>query len=178
MFVCSGFKHEAHQPEKGDRKDADDEEDGVEDEHPGQSNLSSRQVAAYGRAGAPSCNLAKLRRRRCRRRYHHHHHHGVKTSAVDVNEEEVHELLIPKIKLTSNHHHHHPVAGRLVGADDVEASEDEKVQTNHHDEDGDDDGGHGGGPEHGLGAKGLQDAEASLAGYDGGQDFGNASQRV
>ena len=66
----------------------------------------------------------------------------------------------------------------VVHAHGIVASGHKEVQTHHHHVDGDDDGGHGGGPEHGLGAKRLQDAEASLAGYDGRQDLGNPGEPV
>ena len=85
---------------------------------------------------------------------------------------------MPTIEVAENACHDDAVSFRVVGADDVVASDHQEVQTYHHDVDGDDDGGHGGGPEHGLGAKRLQDAEASLAGYDGGQDLGNPGEPV
>ena len=83
-----------------------------------------------------------------------------------------------KIKLAGDDCSDDAVGDRVVGADDVVASEHQKVKPHHHDVDCDDDGGHGGGPEHSLGAKRLQDAEASLAGYDGRQDLGNAAEPV
>ena len=78
---------------------------------------------------------------------------------------------MPKVKLASRDRHNDAVTNGVVSTDDVVASGHKEVQTHHHHVDGDDGGGHGGGPEHCLGAKRLQDAEASLAGYDGGQDL-------
>ena len=82
------------------------------------------------------------------------------------------------IKIPTNSYPDVAVAAGVVGADDIVPSQHHKVKPNHHHVDGDDGGGHGGGPEHGLGAKRLQDAEASLAGYDGGQDLGNPGEPV
>ena len=146
------FKHQAHRPEQGDGKDAGDEEDGVVDEHPGQSDLSWRHAATGRRAGPPGSSLTKLYRRYCRRRRHHHHHHARESDAEDKSDENVQDLLVLKIKLAANNSLHDAVGDRVVGADDVVASEHQKVRSHRHDVDGDDDGGHGGGPEHGLGA--------------------------
>ena len=53
------------------------------------------------------------------------------------------------------------------------ARHDEKIKTHYNDVDNNDDSGGGGGSQHGVGAERLEDAEASLAGDNGGQDLGN-----
>ena len=83
-----------------------------------------------------------------------------------------------KVEISTRACHNDRTTEGVVGADDVVASGYQKVQAHHQDVDGDDDGGHSGGPEHGLGSKRLQDAEASLAGDDGGQDLGNPGEPV
>ena len=151
----SSLKTQAHWPEQGDGKDAGDEEERVEDEHPGQGDLSWRHAATGRRAGPPCSSLTKLYRRDYRRCRHHHHHYWIEASSVHVNEQKVHDLLIPKVKLTASKHHYDDATGGDEGADDLVAGENKKIQAHYQDVDGNDDGGHGGGPEHGLGSKGL-----------------------
>ena len=161
------------QPEHGVGEDADDEEHGVADEHLGQGDLLWRHPCAGRRLSPPRCSLPQFYRRYDRRRHHHHHHHRGENSIINDNLQVVENLLMVQVELPRHERQEGVLADRVVHTSDTIAERDEKEKSHDNDVNNDDDDGGGGGTQHGLGAERLQDAEASLAGDDGGHDLGN-----
>ena len=161
------------QPEQGDGQDADDEQHGVAHEHLGQGDLLWRHTAAGRRLSPPCCSLPKFYRRYDRRRRHHRHHHPRETHTVHEGVQVVDELLVVQVELSRHDWPEGDVANRVVHTCDSIARNDEEIKSQNDSVDDDDDSGSGGGTQQGLGAEWLQDAEASLAGDDCGQDLRN-----
>ena len=83
-----------------------------------------------------------------------------------------------QVELSRHARHKGDLADRVVHASNTIARRDDKIKTYNDSVDDDDNDGGGGGTQHGLGAERLQDAEASLAGDNGGQDLRNPGKAV
>ena len=165
-------------PEQGKRKDADDEEAGDVDEHPGQCDLLGRHATAGRRPGAPPSSLSQLHRRYYRRRRHHNDHDDGQTNSVHGKVQGVHKLPVLQVELAEDGGPNLPTVERIRDAHYGVFTRREEEEGNDDDVDDADDDGYGGGPHEGLRAEGLQDADASLAGDDSGDDLGDPSEPV
>ena len=164
------------QPEHGAGEHAGDEEHGVADEHLGQGDLLWRHPSAGRRLSPPRCSLLQFYRRYDRRYQHQHNHYPGHDRTVHEGVQVVDGLLVVQVELARHEWHEGVLADRVVHTPDPISRGNEKIKSHDDEVDDDDDGGGGGGTQHGLGAERLQDAEASLAGDDGGQDLGNTGK--